>query len=31
MQFLYTLKVSDKEKAEKLISAFPPSLTKKEI
>eukprot|EP00428_Durinskia_dybowskii_P076427 CAMPEP_0170403344 /NCGR_PEP_ID=MMETSP0117_2-20130122/26045_1 /TAXON_ID=400756 /ORGANISM="Durinskia baltica, Strain CSIRO CS-38" /LENGTH=69 /DNA_ID=CAMNT_0010660281 /DNA_START=36 /DNA_END=245 /DNA_ORIENTATION=+ len=30
-RFLYTLKVSDKEKAEKLLAAFPPSLTKKEI
>lgn len=30
-QFLYTLKVADKEKADKLVAAFPPSLTKKEI
>ncbi|KAJ1428542.1 60S ribosomal protein L38 [Ochromonadaceae sp. CCMP2298] len=30
-RYLYTLKVADKEKAEKLIVSLPPSLTKKEI
>ena len=30
-RYLYTLKVSDKEKAEKLTLSLPPGLSKKEI
>eukprot|EP01039_Chlorochromonas_danica_P007680 gene7680-8487_t len=30
-RFLYTLKVADKEKAEKLAQALPATLTKKEV
>lgn len=30
-RFLYTLKIADAEKAEKLAQSLPPGLTKKEI